>query len=66
MGVLKFKHMQNIIYREDALESRLSLLERWKKEAIIELDEYNSLLQDCTNEQVLIDNERKYGKNSHK
>jgi hypothetical protein len=64
MEALAFRHRQNIIYRKDTIESRLSLLERWKNEGTIELDEYNSLLEDCTNEQVLIDNERKYGKNS--
>lgn len=62
MGALGFKHRQNIIYREDTVESRLSLLERWKKEGTIELDEYNELLKDCTEEQVLMANERKYGK----
>lgn len=61
MGALEFRHRQNIIYREDTLESRLSILERWKNEGTIELDEYNELLKDCTNEQVVIDNERKYG-----
>lgn len=66
MGALGFKHRQNIIYREDTLESRLSLLQRWKNEGTIEVDEYNELIKDCTPKQVLIDNERKYGKNSHK
>lgn len=66
MGALGFRHRQNIIYREDTLESRLSLLQRWKNEGTIELDEYNELIKDCTPKQVLIDNERKYGKNSHK
>lgn len=66
MNALGFSHRQNIIYREDTLESRLSLLERWKTEGTIDTEEYNELLKDCTENQVLMDNERKYGKNQTK
>ena len=60
MGALSLKHKENILYREDDLETRIRLLHVWTFNNELTLDEFKVLLKSCTQEQVEIDNNRKH------
>lgn len=60
MGALKLRHLENILYREDALERRIELLYRWTSNKEIDLKEFDQLLKSCDKRQLDRDNKRKY------
>ena len=62
MDALKLRALENILYRQDTVEERTHLLWEWIKREEIDEIGFESLVQQCNDESVERDNNRKYGK----
>lgn len=65
MDVLALKHKENILYREDELKNRIELLHRWTSKGEVSLEEFEVLLECCTEKQLAADRSRRDGFRLH-
>jgi len=54
-------HLINILYREDELKERTSLVFKWVREKELTQDEFDKLIECCNEESVKNDKARRYG-----
>ncbi len=65
MDIHGLKHLVNILYREDDIRNRAALFHMWTNEKKFTLEEFTELLKMCTENQVQLDKQRRYGQQPH-